>query len=62
MIGLVDSGPRSARVWAVNDSVLLRLRLEIPDSFCSESGRAESVFRCNGARASDKLVAQLGYD
>jgi len=61
MIGLGDSGPRLAMVWAVNDLVLLRLPLEIPESCCSASGQAESVFLRNRARASHKLVAKLGY-
>ena len=62
MIGLVDPGPRSATAWVVNDLVLLRLPLEIPESCCSESGQAESVFLRNSAREADKLVAKIGYD
>jgi len=61
MIGLVDLGPRSATVRAANDLVLFRLPLEIPESCCSESGQAESVFLRNSARGSNNLVAKLAY-
>jgi len=48
-------------VRAANDSVLFRLPLEIPESCCSESGQAESVFLRNSARGSNNLVAKLAY-